>query len=171
MIPSDIARDPTGSPQTDPATKWTVIYDADCGFCRWSLARVLALDADRRLRPIALGTPEADELLADLTEEQRNASWHLVSPDGRRASAGAAAVPLARLLRGTGPLAPVLDQMPTLTERGYRWVADHRSWFGRLVTDGAKRRADAAIRQRATSASGRFDARYSSSASGASVSS
>jgi predicted DCC family thiol-disulfide oxidoreductase YuxK len=151
---------------------WTVIYDADCGFCRWSLARVLALDADERLRPLALGTPEADQLLSDLTEEQRSASWHLISPDGRRASAGAAAAPLARLLKATGPLAAVLERVPALTERGYRWIADHRSWFGRVIPDSAKRRADQAIRRRETAiASGRFADRYSSSASGASVSS
>jgi predicted DCC family thiol-disulfide oxidoreductase YuxK len=174
MIPSDIARDPTGSAQTgrtEQAPTWTVIYDADCGFCRWSLARVLALDADRRLRPLPLDTPESDELLGELTPEERNASWHLISPEGRRTSAGAAAAPLARLLRHLGALAPVLERMPTVTERGYRWVADHRSWFGRLIPAGAKQRADEAIRQRETSASGRFADRYSSSASGASVSS
>ena len=80
--------------------RWTVLYDRDCGFCRWSLAQLLALDRRRRLRPVALGTPEADALLADLTPEQRAASWHLVSPDGRRWSAGAAAPPLLRLLPG-----------------------------------------------------------------------
>jgi predicted DCC family thiol-disulfide oxidoreductase YuxK len=171
MIPSDIARDPTGSPQTDPVTTWTVIYDGDCGFCRWSLARVLDLDADERLRPLALGTAEADELLGDLTEEQRSASWHLISPDGRRTSAGTAAAPLARLLRGTRLLAAVFERMPTLTERGYRWVADHRSWFGRVIPESAKRSAEEAIRQRTAIASGRVAERYSSSASGASVSS
>src|SRR5947207_6351042 len=99
MIPSDIARDATGSAaarQPAQAPTRTVIYDADCGFCRWSLARVLALDPGHLLRPVALGTPEADQLLADLTPEERAASWHLVSPGGRRASAGAAAAPLFR---------------------------------------------------------------------------
>ena len=71
----------------------SVLYDADCGFCRWSLAQVLALDRDHQLRPVALGTQEADRLLSDLSEAQRNASWHLISPGGQRASAGAAAAP------------------------------------------------------------------------------
>ncbi len=59
----------------------TVIYDADCGFCKFSLALLLSWDrrgASRALRPLPLGTGEADRLLADLTPEQRNASWHLV---------------------------------------------------------------------------------------------
>jgi predicted DCC family thiol-disulfide oxidoreductase YuxK len=174
MIPSDIARDATGSAasrQPGQAPTWTVIYDRDCGFCRWSLARVLALDSERRLRPVALRTPEANERLADLTPEERSASWHLIGPDGRRASAGAAAAPLFRLLRGGRIPAALLEHAPTLTERGYRWVANHRSWFGKLIPDAAKRRADERIHQRETSASGRRAARNSSSSSGASVSS
>lgn len=170
MIPTAIARDATGSaaprrPAQVPT--WTVIYDRDCGFCRWSLARVLALDSERRLRPVALGTPEANEKLADLTPDERSASWHLIAPDGRRASAGAAAAPLFRLLRHGRIPAALLERAPTLTERGYRWVANHRSWFSKALPDRAKRRADEAIRQRETSASGRLAARYSSNSSGA----
>lgn len=174
MIPSDTARDATGSAasrQPGQPPNWTVIYDRDCGFCRWSLARVLALDSERRLRPVALGTPEADERLADLTLELRSSSWHLIAPDGRRASAGAAAAPLFRLVRHGRVLAALMEKAPTLTERGYRWVAGHRSWFGKLIPDGAKRRAEDKISQRETSASGRWAARNSSSSSGASVSS
>ena len=32
----------------------TVLYDADCGFCRWSVARLLAADRAARLRPAAI---------------------------------------------------------------------------------------------------------------------
>ena len=141
MIPTDMARD---------ANRWTVLYDRDCGFCRWSLAQLLALDRHRRLRPVALGTPEADQLLADLTPEQRAASWHLVAPDGRRWSVGAAAPPLLRLLPGARLLAALLARAPRTTERTYRWVADHRSAFGKLIPAPAKRRADAKIEQRET---------------------
>jgi hypothetical protein len=54
-----------------------VIYDDDCGFCRWSLALLLNLDRGA-LRPLPLGTAEADYLLHDLSTEERNASWHVV---------------------------------------------------------------------------------------------
>jgi predicted DCC family thiol-disulfide oxidoreductase YuxK len=124
---------------------WTVLYDADCGFCRWSLARVLALDRTRRLRPVALGTSEADELLADLTPEQREASWHLVAPDGTRSSAGAAGPPLLRLLPGGRVPAAVLSAAPGLTERLYQLIADHRSRLSRLVPSKAKLRATSRI--------------------------
>src|SRR5262249_60221531 len=32
-----------------------LIYDPDCGFCRWCLGKVLAWDRHRTLRPVALG--------------------------------------------------------------------------------------------------------------------
>jgi predicted DCC family thiol-disulfide oxidoreductase YuxK len=139
MIPIDMARDPT---------EWILLYDPDCGFCRWSLGRVLAADRGRRLRPVPLGSPLADELLADLTEEERMASWHLVAPDGRRWSAGYAAPPLLRLLPAGRAPAAVLAAAPEITDRVYRWVADHRSWFSRAIPEGSKRRADRVIERR-----------------------
>ncbi len=125
-----------------------VIYDRDCGFCRWSLSLLLRADRHRRLRPLALGTPQADELLADLTPEQRSASWHLVSPDGRRASAGAGLPAVLVLLPGGGIPASVLARQPDLVERGYRWVADHRSKLSRVLPSSAKRRATRLIDDR-----------------------
>jgi predicted DCC family thiol-disulfide oxidoreductase YuxK len=144
MIPIDMPRDASG---------WVVLYDRDCGFCRWSLAQVLARDRDHRLRPLALGTPEADELLHDLTAAERAASFHLVDPGGRRLSAGAAAPPLLRLLRGGRAPAAVLAAAPKATERAYRFVADHRAWFGRLVPARARARADRLIERRQAAAS------------------
>jgi predicted DCC family thiol-disulfide oxidoreductase YuxK len=132
-----------------------VIYDNDCGFCRWSLA--LLLDRDRgALHPLPLGTPEANYLLADLTLEERNASWHLVidepgteqlSLDAApvRFSAGAALAPaLALLPRGRRPAA-ALARIPGTTEDGYRWVAGHRGPLGRFVSGRARRWADRVI--------------------------
>jgi predicted DCC family thiol-disulfide oxidoreductase YuxK len=132
--------------------RWTVLYDPDCGFCRWSLAQLLALDRRAKLRPVALGTPEADALLAELDPTEREGSWHLVSPDGRRWSAGAAAPPLLRLLPGGRAPAAILARAPRATERGYRWVADHRSTLGRLIPSRAKARADARVAQAALNA-------------------
>jgi predicted DCC family thiol-disulfide oxidoreductase YuxK len=125
-----------------------VLYDADCGFCRSALALLLQADRQRRLRPLALGTPAADELLADLTPEQRAGSWHLVMPDGSRSSAGAALAPLLALLPGGSLPAAVVASIPGPTERGYRWVAEHRSKLSRWVPSGAKRRATALIARR-----------------------
>ena len=43
--------------------RWAVLYDADCGFCKWLLSALLRWDRAARLHPIALQRPEADELL------------------------------------------------------------------------------------------------------------
>ena len=134
----------------------TVIYDADCGFCKFSLALLLSWDrrdatvaraspAPGALRPSPLGTAEADRLLADLTPEQRNASWHLVDDSGRRNSAGAALAPALALLPGGRVPAALVARIPHLTERGYRWVADHRGLLGRFVPARARRWADRVI--------------------------
>jgi predicted DCC family thiol-disulfide oxidoreductase YuxK len=125
-----------------------VLYDSDCGFCRWSLAKLLAWDRDRRLQPKAIDSAEGKRLLADLSSEQRAASWHLVEADGRRSSAGAAAAALLRELPGGGPLAALLERFPRATERTYGWVARNRRELGRLIPAGAKRRADARIARR-----------------------
>ena len=115
---------------------WRVLYDAECGFCTWSLHRLLRRDRDQRLTPVALQSAEAADLLADLTPQERMASWHLVAPDGRRWSAGAALPPLLELLPHGRTPAALFARFPRATDRGYRFVADHRSAFGRLVRRG-----------------------------------
>ena len=97
---------------------------------------------------MALQDPEAGELLAGMPEEERMASWHLVDPAGTRRAAGAALPALFRLLPGGRPLAALAQRFPGAAERGYRWVADNRSVFGRRISDNAKARADALIAQR-----------------------
>jgi predicted DCC family thiol-disulfide oxidoreductase YuxK len=128
----------------------SILYDADCGFCRWSLAKVLRLDRHRRLRPVALQDPEADLLLPGMPHERRMASWHLVDGDGRVYSGGDAFVPLLRLIPGGSPAARVLARFPAPAGVAYRAVAGRRSWFGRLIPAAsvarAQRRIDAARR-------------------------
>jgi predicted DCC family thiol-disulfide oxidoreductase YuxK len=120
---------------------WPVLYDSDCGFCKWLLVNLLRRDRDRRLRPVALQTPEAAELLADLTLEERMTSWHLISPYGERRSGGAAAPKLFEMLAGGRFLSAVFARFPRITDRGYRWVAGHRTQLSKFVPAGAKRRA------------------------------
>ncbi|HEX6780494.1 MAG TPA: DCC1-like thiol-disulfide oxidoreductase family protein [Solirubrobacterales bacterium] len=152
--PGDAARGPPhggirvrGAPPHAPE-RWIVLYDADCGLCKWLLAGLLHRDRDRRLRPVALQAAEADALLADLDPAERMSSWHLVDSAGNRVSAGAALPTLLRLLpRGRFP-ASVFGRFPRCTSAGYRWVAAHRTGLSRLVPQRAKRRASALVRER-----------------------
>jgi predicted DCC family thiol-disulfide oxidoreductase YuxK len=120
-----------------------LLYDADCGFCRWAVDRVLAWDRAGKLRPAALQGPQA-ELLGGMSEEAKMASWHLVI-DGNVYSGGAVAAPLLRLLPGGRPLASVVAMFPGLSDRAYRLVARNRDGFGRLA--GARCQVDPERRQ------------------------
>jgi predicted DCC family thiol-disulfide oxidoreductase YuxK len=113
--------------------KPVLLYDSDCGFCRWSVDKILAWDRRGSLRPVALQAAEAAELLGDMAEERRMASWHLVTSEGKVYSRGAAAPPLLRMLPGGSPLAAVLAAFPGITDRVYGWVAEHRDRLGRIV--------------------------------------
>ncbi len=129
--------------------KAIILYDRDCGFCRSSLALILAWDRNERLRPVALQDPEAEQLLADLTPQERMASWHLVGADGNARSAGdALEVLFDHLPRGDAPSA-VARRFPGAARKAYRWVADHRSELGRLLPAPVKQKADDYLRRRA----------------------
>jgi predicted DCC family thiol-disulfide oxidoreductase YuxK len=114
-----------------------VLYDEDCGFCRWSLDRVLRWDRGGHLRAAPIQSEEGDKLLADLSEQDRLASWHLVTPDGRRYSGGAATGPMARLLPAGAPIAFLAESFPRSTDRLYRWVARYRDSLGRRLGEQA----------------------------------
>ena len=114
-----------------------ILFDNDCGFCRWSLSKILAWDRLGRLRPVALQSPEADELLKGMGPERRMASWHLVARDGGTYSGGGAVSPLARLLPAGAPIASLASAFPRTTDRAYRWVSEHRDRLGRALGERA----------------------------------
>lgn len=133
---------------TAPAGEAIVLYDADCGWCRWTLAKFLRWDRRRRLTTLAIQAPAAGAFLAGMTMQERLASWHLATPDGRLHSGGAVFAPLLRLLPGGAPLALAASALPGLTERTYRWVADHRRLLARPLRPDAIARADGIVAQR-----------------------
>jgi predicted DCC family thiol-disulfide oxidoreductase YuxK len=114
-------------------SKTTVLYDQDCGFCKWSLDKVLAWDRAHKLRPVSIQSDEGQRLLSEVPEEKRLDSWHLVEPSGEVRSAGAAAAPLFDLLPGGRPLAGAARALPGPTERAYRAVAGNRDRLARLL--------------------------------------
>ncbi len=97
---------------------------------------------------MAIQDAEGQTLLAGVPEDERLASSHMVGPDGDVISAGAAAVPTAAVLPGGALLARAGRRFPGVVESSYRWVAEHRTLLGKLVTEAAKRRADSVIASR-----------------------
>lgn len=111
----------------------TVLYDADCGLCRWSADLLRRWDRHGRLRFVGLQAPEAGDLLPGFSEQARFGSWHAVDPGGQVRSGGAAVPAVLRLLPGGGPLAAIAERFPRATERAYRGIADRREALGRLL--------------------------------------
>jgi predicted DCC family thiol-disulfide oxidoreductase YuxK len=112
---------------------WTLLYDEDCGFCRWSVDVVLRLDRRERLIAVPIQSPRGQDLLSSIQPNERLASWHLRTPSGAIESAGAAVAPLLRLLPFGAMPAAIARRLPRTIERAYRWVARHRTAFGALV--------------------------------------
>jgi predicted DCC family thiol-disulfide oxidoreductase YuxK len=126
-----------------------VLYDHDCGFCRWTLGVLLLWDRRRRLWPAPIAGAAGDRWLARMPVEERLASWHLVEAGGVVSSGGRALAEVLRYVRGGRPVAWLLRLAPRVVERAYRFVADHRSAFSRLVPRSAVRRATARVDERA----------------------
>jgi predicted DCC family thiol-disulfide oxidoreductase YuxK len=110
-----------------------LLYDADCGFCRWSLDKLLSRDLHGRIRAVPLQSPEADVLLRGMDRETKMASWHLITPDRTIYSAGNALAPLLKLLPHGGGLAAAAGAVPPLTGIAYRLVARNRTRLGKLL--------------------------------------
>jgi predicted DCC family thiol-disulfide oxidoreductase YuxK len=110
-----------------------ILYDADCGFCKWSVDKILAWDRRRKSRPVSIQSDEGARLLADVPRSKWLESWHLALPSGEVRSAGAGLAPLAQMLPGGKPLAIVFRNFPRTTERAYRYVAANRDRFARLL--------------------------------------
>ena len=120
---------------SDSPERASLLYDADCGLCKFVVARVLELDRARRLRPIALQDPRAAELLPGLGGEERLRSFHLVASSGAMHSAG----------EGLAELVPLLRRFPRLSSRLYWLVAGNRDRLGKLIPGFARRQADRRI--------------------------
>lgn len=114
-----------------------LLYDADCGFCRWSLDKILRRDKAKRIRPVPIQSSEGKELLRDLDEDKRLSSWHLVDEKGRLFSAGAAVPELSRRLPGGAPVSSLFRAFPKSTNRLYRLIAKNRHTLGKALGEQA----------------------------------
>lgn len=113
----------------------TIYYDADCGFCRRALRLVLRIDhgCGRLLVPRSIQLAATAEELTPLSSDEQLASWHLKTADGRLFSGGSAIPELLRLWHWPRLSIAPFENFPNATDAGYRWVAQHRSFLGRLT--------------------------------------
>ncbi|MFN8151244.1 MAG: DCC1-like thiol-disulfide oxidoreductase family protein [Solirubrobacterales bacterium] len=109
-----------------------LLYDDDCGFCKLCVRGMLRLDRDERLLPVSIQSEEGQRLLTEVPEADRLASMHLVTPGGVVLSGGAALPLISKLLPGGTVPSRAMRRFQPQTDATYRWVAGHRSLFGRL---------------------------------------
>jgi predicted DCC family thiol-disulfide oxidoreductase YuxK len=123
----------------------TVLYDRDCGFCRWSVALLLRLDRRGAVRAEPIQGPQGDRLLAGMPTAARLAAAHGVTPDGRVFSGGDAVPPVLAALGARPWVVAGARALRGPLRWGYRQVAGRRSALGRLVSDRQRGRADGVI--------------------------
>ncbi len=126
----------------------TLLYDGECGFCRWVLGAILRWDRHRRIRPVALQDALAAELLPGMSEEDRFSSFHLGDRDGEILSGGRALPALVAELPRGRRIGALLDALQPGTDLGYRLVSANRSRIGPLIPDRWTALADERIRSR-----------------------
>jgi predicted DCC family thiol-disulfide oxidoreductase YuxK len=115
----------------------TVLFDEDCGLCRWSADQLRRWDTVGTLSFAGIRSATGDRLLAGMDMATRLASWHVVASNGAVWSAGAAVPVVARRLRGGAPLGWLAEAFPGTTERVYRWITAHRPEIARLLGEHA----------------------------------
>jgi len=125
-----------------------VLYDSDCGFCRWSVAWLLRFDDSHALVPVAIQSDRGQRLLVSVPEHLRLESAHAVDAEGTVFSGGDAAPVIATKLRGGQAAAPLLTLSPALTRAAYRAVATNRQSVGKLVPASSRARADQLLESR-----------------------
>jgi len=112
---------------------FTVLYDDDCGFCRWSADQIRRLDARGRLAFAPIQGAVGADLLRAVPPELRLASMHAVTPDGRVWSGGDAVREILAASPGAAVLSVAAAAYPELTDRLYRLVAANREVLGRWL--------------------------------------
>lgn len=107
-----------------------VLYDADCGFCRWSADRLKRWDSRGALTFASIQSTNGQELLHAIPERARLDAMHAVTGDGRVWSGGEAVRVLLEALPGGSVAATIAGAFPEASDHAYRFVARHREWLG-----------------------------------------
>ena len=107
-------------------TSTVLVYDGECGFCRWGMHMVRRLDRRHVFGFCPFGHPEAESLLSRLPAERRYSSYHALRDGVLHSATHAARVTLEGL--PLGRLAVVFQ-----LHRFYPLIARNRALLGRFV--------------------------------------
>ena len=111
-----------------------LFYDQDCGICTRAVSVVRRLDKEERIDIAPIRSRTGDALLGDLPDQVRDGSWHLVFPDGRRASEGRGLPALMSAIPRLAPFAPLVRLVrSSVRDCAYRAFARRRHRISRLI--------------------------------------
>jgi predicted DCC family thiol-disulfide oxidoreductase YuxK len=144
---------------SDRSGRLIVLYDADCGFCRWAMAWAVRHDHRHTLVTVPIQSPLGSELLIDVLPGDRLRRAHVVGEDGCLRSGGAAAAEVLSVLPATRALGGLAHSLPRTTALLYDVVASRRQSFGRLVGQDARRRADDLLEGASATTAAQLEAR------------
>lgn len=117
----------------------TVLYDDDCGFCRWSVAQLRSFDRHARFEFVPLqhaaDHPDRPELAALARTRDLATVIHALRPDGDARDGGGAMLEILDALPGGWLLRPwaLLPGVERVVDWGYRLVADRRGQISQLL--------------------------------------
>lgn len=107
-----------------------LVYDDDCGFCKYCVRWLLRFG---EFKPVGFAELTPDQR-ARLPDEYENC-MHLLTDDAVYSCGEGAEQSFARSGRAGSAvvaLASLLPYWPRIRERGYRFVADRRAIWGRI---------------------------------------
>jgi predicted DCC family thiol-disulfide oxidoreductase YuxK len=120
-----------------------VLYDSECGFCRWSV--VQAARRAPSLLPVAIQSDEGQRLLEPVATDKRLASAHTVGFGGVH-SGGDALIDVLGEIPRAKLIYKAARGMPALTRFLYKLVAGRRTLLSRFVPARSKAAADEYLR-------------------------
>jgi predicted DCC family thiol-disulfide oxidoreductase YuxK len=112
-----------------------VLYNADCGFCSWSVDQLRRMDRRGRLEYVPLqhapAHPERPELAALAATRDLHEVIHVIRPDGGVRAGGGAMLEILDALPGGWLLRPwaLAPGVERVVDLGYRSVARRRGLF------------------------------------------
>lgn len=114
--------------------KPVLIFDGDCGFCRYWIARWRHRTGDS-VEYLPFQEPPTAQRFPELSRERLEQAVHLVEPDGT-VTAGAHAVFRTLAISGSRLPLSAYERVPgiaAVSELAYRFVANHRPLFSRIT--------------------------------------
>lgn len=110
-----------------------LLYDNHCSLCVRFKEAIRQYDRKGLIEPVGFDDPRITQIVPNMTRQELENSFHLVSPDGKLLSGHHALPALLKLLPGFGLLAWILKYcLPArwLSDRVYLWLARHRKSAG-----------------------------------------